>query len=423
MPRVLQLLELYRTEAPSKIQLERLDPYPDPAGFEEAARRSPDLAINPRGGALVIEYGEGDSADRVVIRSADLFDVRDLDPSGPRRDAVGSLFQGEDAVTSALIRLMDGEKPSILFSAGHGEPSIRQVDPGQPGLGMLAARLSALGARVAEMPPGFTEIPPGTSLVIIGGPQAVWPVEEIGRLREYANRGGKVIVFLDNQAPTNLDGWLREHNVTLGAGVVVDLRYNDEGRPSIAAVPIGPEDRHPIVASLANRAILMASATPLVALRPSPGSAGAEPGNPAMVAVPFLRSSPGSWAETMPDVRPLARDDGRDMPGPMDLAVAVSDRSRKSGDAPTPRLVVFGSRFVADNAFVSRDPANLDLIINAVQWLRDRPDLQGIAPKTQLALSLDADPALRTKLVLIPTLIAVTILGALGVLVFLLRRE
>ena len=85
--------------------------------------------------------------------------------------------------------------------------------------------------------------------------------------------------------------------------------------------------------------------------------------------------------------------------------------------------MVLGSRYLADNGFAAVEPTNHDLIVNAVGWLQDRPDLAGIAPKTHVARALTAGPNLRAKLVLLPTLMAIAILIGLGIATYLARRD
>ena len=55
--------------------------------------------------------------------------------------------------------------------------------------------------------------------------------------------------------------------------------------------------------------------------------------------------------------------------------------------------------------------------------LRGRPELQGIAPQTHVALTLVADPGLRARLVLVPTLLAVCVIVGLGFTIYVARRS
>ena len=86
-------------------------------------------------------------------------------------------------------------------------------------------------------------------------------------------------------------------------------------------------------------------------------------------------------------------------------------------------MVVLSSRNLADNMYIQGFPANLDLLMNAVNWPRGRNDSLGIAPKSHVALSLAVDSTLRQRLVLVPTVMAVLLIITLGVSTYLARRS
>ena len=66
---------------------------------------------------------------------------------------------------------------------------------------------------------------------------------------------------------------------------------------------------------------------------------------------------------------------------------------------------------------------HVDLVMNAASWLRGRPDAVGITANTHVALTLTADPLLRSRLVLVPTVMAVLGIIAAGTIVYVARRE
>jgi hypothetical protein len=61
--------------------------------------------------------------------------------------------------------------------------------------------------------------------------------------------------------------------------------------------------------------------------------------------------------------------------------------------------------------------------MNAASWLRGRPDTLGIAPKSHVALTLTVDSQLRSRLILVPSVTAVMLIIALGIVVYVARRE
>ena len=78
---------------------------------------------------------------------------------------------------------------------------------------------------------------------------------------------------------------------------------------------------------------------------------------------------------------------------------------------------------MADNRCSSSTRSNLDLLMNTVNWLRGRAELEGIAPKIHDALTLTADPVVRARLILVPTVMAVLLIITLGVTTYLARRD
>lgn len=419
LSRIEELLALFQAENPPLIRVRRLNPFRDPLRFEALAKQVPDVAVAAgQGGGVVVELGEGPTAERVVVRTSEMFDAAPTGPYDPQTGRLESSYHGEDVLASALIRLREGKKPRIALTTGHGELPADELDPRRSGLGLLKGRLGAVGADVFDLPLIREGVPPGTELAIVAAPRSPFAPEELARLDAYMAGGGRLLVFLDHDGPTGLTDWLKTYQVEVGPGLIIDPRWNYQGRPAIVVAPIPDTDRHPIVAPLRDQWVIIPNATPLL-IAGGPATAGT---TRAAVAVPILKTSPWSWAESDPKDPNRQRDPRKEAPGPLTVGVAVADRPQAgAGAAETPRVVVFASRHLPDNIFIG-NPANLDLVMNSVQWLRGRPDLVGIAPKRHVALLLTADPGLRAKLVWLPTFLAITLLIGLGVATYRARR-
>ena len=105
----------------------------------------PELEIL-QGGGVVIEYGEGESAQHVVVRNQDLFQGVPLDPARGGQGQFASAFTGEDEITSALIRLREGKKSKVAFTTGHGEPSTSRPESARAGASATGRRGSPRSA-------------------------------------------------------------------------------------------------------------------------------------------------------------------------------------------------------------------------------------------------------------------------------------
>lgn len=414
--RMRQLLGLYRAANPQRIRVTSIDPYREPEQYESIAKRIPDVAVMQAGGVL-IEYGEGEKSSHIVVRNNDLFEIV---PSGGAA-GMESQFRGEDAITSALISLREEKKPKIVFTTGHGEPALNELDPSKfLGIGLWKARLNALGADVVEVNLLNEDIPKEASLLVIAAPKTPIKADEAAKIQQFVDAGHPALVLIGGQERSGLEDLLRSYNVEVGKGMVVDRRWCYSGRIYLVYVPTGSAIRHPIVESLMRRSVLMAGPTPLKIL----GASGSAAANPKVVAAPILRTSTESWAESDVSKQPVRFDKGADEKGPLTVGVAVADRPAAGSSAEgAPRLVVFSSGGMADNAAFGIEPTNLDLLMNAVSWLRGRSDMQGISPKTHVILTLQANPILRFRLIMVPTVMAVILILGLGLATYLARHE
>ena len=425
LDRVRQMLEQYRAANPRKVRVDYLDPNADIKEFEALAKRVPDVVASP-GGGIVVSYGDGSAASLALIGTTELFESQGgRFEAGP--DRFVSTFDGEDVVTSVLARLLEGRRSRVGFTTGHGEPSTGELDPSQPGLGLWRARLASIGTDVVEVDLLAGDPPEDVNLLILCGPRTPFQSDEVTRIKAFIVRGGQLIVLVADAETVGLTDLLLAYNVDLGPGVVADPRYNYQRRAFLTYAKIPPGvTNQPIVDSLGGRVVLMPNSAPIRILGASARSGGPSSkvaANPGVLASPFLRTSPESWLETSPNDRPIARDPAKDAAGPITLGVAVVARPRTASERATPRMVVLSCAGAADNQTVRLEPANLDLLMNAVHWLRGRPELLGIDAKTHESLLFAADPGLRLRLVMVPTLLALVLIIGLGMSTYLARRH
>jgi ABC-type uncharacterized transport system len=431
--RVLQLLEAYKAANPAMVKLENLDPFSDLPRTDELTRRVPDLELlhGTHGGGVVVEYGEGDSAEYVVVRNQDLFMQSAAGPGRSGSDRFVTRFSGEDEITSAIMRLREGKKTKIGFTTGHGEPSTSDLNPRGRGVGSWKARFTKVGCEVIDLQLMTDLIPKDLSLLVIVGPRSSFKPEEVLKLRSYADRGGPFLLLLGNSEPSGLEAFLQSFNLEIGRGVVLDRKYNYRNL-SLVVAPLSANVNHPIVAPLgASRAVLLPGAAPIQIAGIGPRPAGESSGSPdpSLVPAPIVYTSPFSWAETEPRAQEVRFDPKTDVQGPLTVGVAVATRAANQstrtggpGDG-TPRLVLFSCPAMAENAFVETERTNLDLLMNAASWLRGKPDTLGIDPAGHIALTLAIDPTLRSRLILVPTVTACLLIIAIGIVVYTARRE
>ena len=427
--RVWQLLELYRAANPEFVRVERLDRYAELSRTDDLARRAPELGLM-QGGGVLIEYGDGDAARFAAIGNPEMFDRPPADPRASGGGRYESAFKGEDAITAALIRLREGKTSKVAFTVGHGESGADGSGPDGSGLAAWKARLSAVGCEVVDVNLLESAVPDEVELLILAGPREPFKPQEAARLRSYADAGKPILACLGDAGPVGLEELLKSFNLELGEGTLVDPRLNLNGQPRFAFCLVEPGVRHPVVQGLgADRAVLVVNGAPILFV----GTKGAGDEDPASVNARFLpapvvRSGPGSWAESDPSEAHPTFDKDKDRPAPIVVAAAVAERPAppKPGEkpaAPKPRFVLVSSRAAGDDAVQALEPTNLDLLMNAASWLRGREDSVGVPPKLHAALTLTADPGLRWRLILVPTVVSMAAVAALGLLVYYVRQD
>jgi hypothetical protein len=422
--RVVQLLESYKAANPRMVELESLDQFNEIARLEDVVKRVPELELL-QGGGVLIEYGNGEGAPHAVVRNQDLF----LDRNSARAplDHYATSFSGEDEITTALMRLKEGQKTKVAFTIGHGEPATGDLNPRGRGIGNWKSRFNKVGCEVLDLNLNSDDIPQDLALLIIVGPISPFKSDEILKLRSFTAREKPLLLLLGNSAPSGLDDFLKSFNVSLGKGVIVDPRYNLYGRdPRYPYAPSNPAIKHAIVDALGpNRAVLLPGAAPIQVA----GATGANgqptpPENPELIPKTILTTTHFSWSQT--DLSAIAPEKA-DKHGPFAVGIAVSDRAAR-GQPGTPgegkpRLVLLSSPAMAENVFQELERTNLDLLMIAAGWLRGRSDTLGIPPHTHVALTLSVDPRLRQQLILVPSVVAVLSIIAMGIIVFSARRE
>ncbi len=420
LDRVRQLLSLYQRSRPDRIRIEYVNQFEALTEFQELAKRVPDVAA-ANGDGLVIEYGEDGEARRATITNPELFEVPRDGASATGRYA--SSFQGENVLTSTLVRLIEGKSIQVGFTQGHGEPALDELGADREGLGLWRSRLVSVGVSPTAVDLVRASVPNEVQLLAIVGPKNAFLPDEVRRLREFVQRGGRLIVLLDGTARAGLEDFLRTFNIEFGPGIVIDPAFNFNRVPEFCFAGIGRNETHPVIASLAGQSILVPTASPIRILGAGQNAGASSTSNPGIEVRPILQTSVQSWAETDLTTRPPRRDPGKDLFGPVTVGVAASEKALDGKSPADPKLVLISSRFLPQNSILQNWPPNLDLLLNSMYWLRGKPERLGIAPKTHVSPLFVADPGLKRRLVLVPTTLAITLIIGLGVTVYLSRRE
>jgi hypothetical protein len=335
-------------------------------------------------------------------------------------------FQGEQAITSAILDVSSPEKKKIYFLAGHGELSPDDVDPDR-GLSKLRDELVRRNFEVDTWNLEYMrKVPEKASLLIAVAPQGGFRPLEQELLRQYlAANAGRLILLLQPEVPHGLENLLADWGVVVDDDVILDpdtQNMTEDGELLLRFLT-----RHPVTQTLIDYN-LQPRIGPSRSVRPDPTRST---GNGLTVTV-LAATSPTAWGE----VSYRLRTGGQYNPGvdirmppnsePQGLGVVVaSERVSARDNLPFSvrggRLVVFGTGDVIANnraAIV----ANLTLILNAVNWTVDRDANFNMParPIERYQLSLSASELTRLRYSLLLALPAAA--AVLGLIVYWTRR-
>jgi ABC-type uncharacterized transport system involved in gliding motility auxiliary subunit len=360
---------------------------------------------------LAVQYGVNEYGTVVVTSESNSTSVAQADMT-TYTPAGTPVFDGESAITNAILRVAQPVHFTVDFLTGDGEPDISAGD-----LPDAVQALKDQGYTVQQVnlltTPSVS--PKDVAAILLVSPQHDLSASEINALRTYAEAGGHLVVLLDPMTKplTNLDALLSSWGITPQNSLVVDAKNHYGNDPTQVVATLTQSD---ITAPLqrANLGVLFIGAQGLDVAKSVPGyvvtpilttsspSAGGPPTSWAIRDLASLRSHPS-----------LAYDPKRDTPGPITLAATVmevpggsaasgtsSSAASGSGSGPSDttahaapigqkqfRAVVFGnSLFIASSATGQPNgpinvQGNRNLFLNAVAWATGLSE--GIAVRPQ----------------------------------------
>ncbi|MGE5236579.1 MAG: GldG family protein [Acidobacteriota bacterium] len=398
-----ELLTRYQAASP-KINVEFIDPDRDPLRTKTLAQEFGVSAAN------TVVFSSGGRKKYVTSDQ-----LADYDYSGMQMGQAPKMkaFKGEEQFTSAILGVVNPKVPKIYFTTGHGEH-----DPdaaGQDGYGQFKDALKRDNLDVEKTSLLSGAVPADCDLLVAAGPTAPFADSEKAAIKSYLDKGGRLLVMLDpvlgdRSRPSGLEELLTAYGIQYHDDLVVDparkLPFFD-----LSAVYVTDFRSHPVVDGLQGLAVLL----------PVARSVGTVT-TPGATDTVLLTTSDQGWGET--DLALLlksgqATKDAKDTQPPVPLGVAAeSSKDKEKGW----RIVAFGNSAFLTGAQVV-NAGNLNLGLNAVNWLARREQALGIAPREPEQVQLFLNASQMRSIALISLLLMPAAAIVLGVVVWLRRRR
>ena len=323
----------------------------------ESFRGTGEMAVGER----VLDEAASE-ADRFGITSSNSVVLE----SEGRYELVGRPSEG--SIWEALERLRQRDRREVVYyTRGAGEGDLRRSD--ELGYSGLAEALATEGYQVRDLVlPATQAIPDDAAALLVIAPERGLRPESLASLQRYLEGGGGLLAFLEPGKASGLAELLKVWGFDSPDAVVVDPAAGpvEGGAPGVHPLAHSYGD-HPITRVLnANRMTFFLQTRPVEAARkPRPED--------RLRAIVY--SSPRAWLST--DLEAIARGQV-----PRDRDTATTGRFALVSTGAYPRgergeregrIVAFGDSGLASNGYL-RALYNLDLVMNAVAWVAQRPE-------------------------------------------------
>jgi hypothetical protein len=358
-PQVREVVELYAAKS-RLVRFEEIDPDLNPGLLRRFDKDNQGISA----GSLVVEGEKGFK----VISGMDMYDFYYNQQGSPQVTGIAV----EKRITGALLYVSTGETPVIYEISGHGETALDRVS--------MKDQVERENHSVKELNLIQSPVPEDASALILNNPLSAFTAVEEERLLDYLEGGGRLLVTLDfrSEAAENLNRVFAGYGIRFDRGVAVETDRNYAVGSLYEFVPstvshdiVNPlvEGKSPMVLSFA-----LGISTPDMRRR-------------TVGAFPFLTSSAASYLRTDLDNDSPERSPG-DLSGPLNLAVAVQD-PEYSQDGKQTRIVAIGCSVLEPvRTFMQQLPGNMDLFMNSLTWVENRPENLSVRSRSTFILPM-----------------------------------
>ncbi|MEJ2108838.1 MAG: Gldg family protein [Acidobacteriota bacterium] len=280
----------------------------------------------------------------------------------------------EEDLTNAIIKVLRTDIPKIYLIQGHGEKDPANSE--QYGYSKAKQAMEDQGYLVESLNLVETgQVPEDAQVLILAGPETEPFSQELDLISDYLNNGGGALILVDPKPSPSLADYLSNWGVEVDDNLVLDV--SGVGRlfgmgPHIPLV--NSYDNHPITEGFEGTMTFFPQTRSIRPLENLPEGITVEK---------LCESNPNSWGESDLDTPEADFDPGKDLNGPLPLAVAVTKEIKPATEetsAVNARLVVAGTSLFPIDAYFDVQ-RNGDLFMNMVSWLAQDDDLISIRPK------------------------------------------
>lgn len=393
-----------------KIDVETVNPYQNLNRAKELQQR---YKFGTQEAVVILDYQNRTK----FVNVADMVEMST--PQDPMIQPQIAAFKGEQAITQALLEVIEPNQSKLYFVNGLGGQDF--VDAQFNRTIMEYFKRQNLATESLNLL-NIDSIPADAKAVFITSPKYDPTDRAIGLLKDYWKKKGRLFVMLDpNSSTPKLNAWLAEAGLKIRDDRVKKTENLGGGVTGVYKQVVADfQPGHPITKDLAGAQTIFDGPTQSIEVDQAKAQAF------QLKVQPLVQAAQGFWGEVDyagPEDQPIQYDAGKDHAAPLILAAAV-----EQGAVGDERVKVDSARLVcvANGDFLTDQyisAPNLDFTLAAVNWLANREELIAIPAKQKESFRLGLlEDQLRNLswavLIVIPGLVA-----CIGIGVRLSRRR
>ncbi len=413
---VQSLLTEYQYASRGKIDVEYVDP-------ERSLTRAKELLgkykVVTDESVLILDYQNRNK----TVKASEMADTSQGNPM-TGEEAQITAFKGEQAITSALIDVVEGKKNIVGYVLGHKEPPLASTN--------APSSISIFKTFIENENVQFKElnlfevpaIPADVKVLMISGPQYDFSDREMKMLRDFWNKDGRIFLLVDPAAKTpKLTAFLNELGVTVDNDrLMAMVKTGIEEVARVRDVVAHFLSDNPVTQRIADVRAPFLGPTSSLTLAAAPATAASN-----LHLSPLAQAEKGYWGETdfnSDNETLLQYDPAKDHGEPLTIAASVE----KGGSADqrvqinSARLVVVANATFLQDEALTQGQQGLDFASASINWLLSREALIGIAPKIPQTLTFTLEPAALRNLRWIILVLLPLVPALIGLAVWWKRR-
>ena len=288
--------------------------------------------------------------------------------SGAKKETIEELSEAN--LTNALMKVTRDVEKTVYFLTGHGERSITEDGIETYKQAAEAIKVENYLVKELNLVRNIAQgkgIPDSCTVLAIVRPTSNFFPQELDSIKSFVDKGGKLLVMLDPGRNNDIADFLMNYHVEVGNNMVVDA----SGMGQL----FGAGPAMPLVSSY-DSSIPITKDFNVMTFYPQTCSVVPMQDKDGYEIKEILKTGKNSWAESDFTKREVGFNEGKDIAGPVTIAVLVEKKvsDKKLG------IAIYGDSDFAKNGYF-KNQGNADLFLNTVNYLAEEEELISIRPK------------------------------------------